>query len=89
LDRPNTSDSLGFARLERKFSMELFAEINLRVVSFLRLIKSILRLLHNPFFLLSIVTFSQVRLHMLLFLYLLCCIPRLSKRAYNTILKYL
>jgi hypothetical protein len=83
LDRLNTSDSLGFARLEREISMELPAEINLRVDSFLRLIKSILVQLCNPFSLLSIVTFSQVRLHTLLFLYSSCCIPRLSKRAYN------
>jgi hypothetical protein len=40
--------------------------------------------LHNPFYLLSIVSFSQVRLCMLLFLYLSCCIPRSSKRAFNT-----
>jgi hypothetical protein len=42
--------------------MGLSAEINLRVDSFVRLIKSILVLLSNPFFLLLIVTFSQVKL---------------------------
>jgi hypothetical protein len=65
--------------------MELSVEINLRVDLFLRLIKSILVLLRNPFFLFLIVTFSQVRMSMLLFLYSLCCISRLNKRAYSTI----
>jgi hypothetical protein len=50
LDRLNTSDFLESSRLERKFSMELSAEINLQVDSFLRLIKSILVLPSNPFF---------------------------------------
>ncbi len=84
LDRLNTSDSLGSSRLESKISMDLSADINLRVDSFLRLKKSILVLLSNPFFLLLIVTFSQVRLCTLLFLFSLCCIPRLSERAYNS-----
>jgi hypothetical protein len=33
--------------------------------------------------------FSQVRISMLLFLFSLCCIPSLGRRAYVTIVQYL
>ncbi len=59
--------------------------LKITFTSNLKLIKSILVLLCNPFFPSLDSHFSQVRISMLLFLFLLCCIPSLGKKAYGTI----